>query len=168
MHCRSDAVKGIALGGLEDTKELEGLDVRAFSAAPRKAMLSCLQYVKWGPRPPPHFPCSRSLSSQAESLPCAFTHVRRHQSYCAQTCSKPGTLRQSLMADHSQMQSISARSGTLFDVAALKVLWMGSLQAAFRGAAPKFWEADSAVEWPSRQPPAQLRAFWRAAEPLLQ
>ncbi len=68
------------------------------------------------------------------------------------------------MADHSQMQRISARSGTLFDVAALKVLWMGSLQAAFRGAAPKFWEADSAVEWPSRQPPSQLWAFWRAAE----
>ncbi len=60
MYCRSDTVKGIALGGLEDTKELEGLDVKPFSAAPRKAMLSCLQYIKWAPRPPPHTSLARA------------------------------------------------------------------------------------------------------------
>mmetsp|Transcript_13790 Transcript_13790/g.41632 ORF Transcript_13790/g.41632 Transcript_13790/m.41632 type:complete len:434 (+) Transcript_13790:648-1949(+) len=45
-YTRSDAVKGIALGGLENTKELEGLDVNAFSAAPREAMATALQYVR--------------------------------------------------------------------------------------------------------------------------
>eukprot|EP00208_Stichococcus_sp_RCC1054_P000816 CAMPEP_0206136990 /NCGR_PEP_ID=MMETSP1473-20131121/2180_1 /ASSEMBLY_ACC=CAM_ASM_001109 /TAXON_ID=1461547 /ORGANISM="Stichococcus sp, Strain RCC1054" /LENGTH=806 /DNA_ID=CAMNT_0053529859 /DNA_START=294 /DNA_END=2714 /DNA_ORIENTATION=+ len=45
-YTRSDAVKGIALGGLEHTKELEGLDKKAFSAAPPEAMAACLQYVK--------------------------------------------------------------------------------------------------------------------------
>lgn len=39
-------MKGIALGGLEHTKELEGLDKKAFSAAPPEAMAACLQYVK--------------------------------------------------------------------------------------------------------------------------
>ena len=39
-------MKGIALGGLEHTKELEGLDTSAFSAAPPEAIASCLQYVQ--------------------------------------------------------------------------------------------------------------------------
>lgn len=45
-YTRSDAVKGIALGGLEHTKELEGLDHAAFSAAPPDAMIQCLEYVR--------------------------------------------------------------------------------------------------------------------------
>lgn len=45
-YTRSDAVKGIALGGLEHTEELKGLDHAAFSAAPREAMATCLEYIR--------------------------------------------------------------------------------------------------------------------------
>ena len=43
--CRSDGVEEIALGGAE--KEVQGLDVARFSAAPAEAMAATLEYLRY-------------------------------------------------------------------------------------------------------------------------
>ncbi len=48
MLYRSDGVEEIALGGAE--KEVQGLDVARFSAAPPEAMAATLKYLRCVPK----------------------------------------------------------------------------------------------------------------------